>query len=142
MGRKTYQLMESFWPNAYENRNITISMIRFADVFNPMHKIIFSNTLKEVNWQNSQLANRSLPEIISELKNQKGENISAGSLSIATQLLKLNLIDEFWFVVHPIIAGNGKKIFEDFKDTRDLKFIGLRKFKSGVFGLHYKKTDD
>ena len=107
-----------------------------------MRKIIFSNTLKEVKWQNSQLANRALQEVISDLRGQKGKNISAGSLSIATQLLKLNLIDEFWFVVHPIIAGNGKKLFEDFNDIRNLRFIDLKKFNSGAVGLHYKKTDD
>ena len=139
MGRKTYQLMESFWPEASKDTRSTKSMIRFANIFNSMSKIIFSNTLKEVKWQNSQLANRSLPEIISELKNQKGKNISAGSLSIATQLLKLNLIDEFWFVVQPIIAGNGKKLFEGFNNTRNLKFIDLKRFNSGVVSLHYKK---
>lgn len=142
MGRKTYLLMEGFWPIVYEDRRSTKSMIGFANIFNPMHKIVFSNTLKEVNWQNSQLENRSLQEVISDLKDQGGKNISAGSLSIAIQLLKLNLIDEFWFVVQPIIGGNGNKLFEDFNDTRKLKFIDLKKFNSGVVGLHYQKMDE
>ena len=141
MGRKTYQLMEGFWPIASEDARSTKSIIRFANIFNSMRKIVFSNTLKEVKWQNSQLSNRSLPKIISELKNQKGKNISAGSLSIATQLLKLNLIDEFWFVVHPIIAGKGKLLFDDFNERRNLKFIDLKKFNSGVVGLHYQKME-
>jgi len=139
MGRKTYQLMESFWPVASKDARSTKSMIRFANIFNPMRKIVFSNTLKEVKWQNSQLTNRSLLEILSELKNQIGKNISAGSLSIATQLLKLNLIDEFWFVVQPIIAGKGKQLFDEFNERKNLKFIGLNKFKSGVVALHYQK---
>jgi dihydrofolate reductase len=141
-GRKTYQLMEGFWPVAYKNKQSTKSMIRFADIINPINKIVFSNTLKEVKWQNSHLANGSLQKIISELKKQKNKNISAGSLSIATQLLKLNLIDEFWFVVHPIIAVNNKKLFEEFNDRKNLKFIDLKKFNSGVVGLHYQKEEN
>jgi dihydrofolate reductase len=140
MGRKTYQLMENFWPVIYDNPQSTKSMLRFADKYNPIKKIIFSKTLTEVKWENSELANKDISGIVSELKKQKGKNILAGSISIAAQLLKLNLIDEFWFVVHPIIAGKGPRLFDGIDLNTKLQFVDSKKFSSGVIVLHYKKT--
>ena len=139
MGRKTYQLMENFWPVAHDDPRSTKSMLQFADKYNPIKKIIFSKTLTEVNWENSQLAKKDIHGIVSELKKQKGKNILAGSLSIASQLLKLDLIDEFWFVVQPIVAGKGIKLFQGFDERRDLELIDMKKFNSGVVALHYQK---
>jgi len=140
MGRKTYQLMENFWPVIYDNPQSTKSMFRFADKYNPIKKIIFSKTLTEVKWENSELANKDISGIVSELKKQKGKNILAGSISIAAQLLKLNLIDEFWFVVHPVIAGKGPLLFDGIDVNTKLQFVDSKKFGSGVIVLHYKKT--
>lgn len=138
MGRKTYQLMESFWPFVHKDPGSTQSVLRFADKFNSIKKIVFSETLKEVKWQNSQLADRNLQEIISELKNQDGKNISAGSLSIALQLLKLDLIDEFWIAVHPIIAEKGPRLFDGMDVIKKLKLIDSKTLSSGVVFHHYQ----
>jgi len=138
MGRKTYQLMESFWPVANKDPHSTKSILRFADKYNSSKKIVFSETLKEVKWQNSQLADRNLQEIISELKNQDGKNISAGSLSIAQQLLKLDLIDEFWIAVHPIIAEKGPRLFDGMDVIKKLKLIDSKTLSSGVVFHHYQ----
>jgi dihydrofolate reductase len=140
MGRKTYQLMESFWPVAHKDPGSTQSVRRFADKFNSIRKIVFSETLKDVKWQNSQLADRNLLEIISELKNQDGKSISAGSLSIARQLLKLNLIDEFWIAVHPIVAEKGPRLFEGIDVFKKLNFVDSITFSSGVVVHHYQNT--
>ncbi len=139
MGRKTYELMEGYWPVAHEDPRNTKSTLRFADKFNSVQKIVFTNTLKKLDWQNSVIAEENLIDIVKRLKNEDGKNISAGSLSIASQLLKLNLIDEFWFLVHPIIAGKGKQLFEDFDEKRNLKLIDTKKFHSGVIALQYRK---
>ena len=138
MGRKTYQLMYNFWPVAHKDPGSTQSVLRFADKFNSIKKIVFSETLKEVKWQNSQLADRNLQEIISELKNQDGKNISAGSLSIALQLLKLDLIDEFWIAVHPIIAEKGPRLFDGMDVIKKLKLIDSKTLSSGVVFHHYQ----
>ena len=116
-------------------------MLRFADKYNPIKKIIFSKTLTEVKWENSELAIKDLPEIVSELKKQKGKNILAGSINIAAQLLKLNLIDEFWFVIHPIVAGKGPRLFDGIDNVKNLQFVDSQKFRSGVMALHYKKPE-
>ena len=142
MGRKTYQLMENFWPVIYEDPRSTKSMLRFADKYNPIKKIIFSKTLTEVKWENSELANKDISGIVSELKKQKGKNILAGSISIAAQILKLNLIDEFWFVIHPIIVGKGPRLFDGMDYIRNLQFVDSQKFQSGVIVLHYKNPEN
>ena len=140
MGRKTYQLMESFWPVAHKDPRSTKSILRFADKYNSIKKIVFSETLKEVKWQNSQLADRNLQEIISELKNQDGKYISAGSLSIALQLLKLNLIDEFWIAVHPVISEKGPCLFEGVNIHKNLTLVNTIALRSGVSIHHYLNT--
>jgi dihydrofolate reductase len=139
MGRKTYELMASFWPVAHKDPRSTESIKRFANKFNTMRKIVFSNSLNKVEWQNSTLADKSLVSTVTELKKLKGKNISAGSLSIACQLLKRDLIDEFWFLVQPIIAGQGLRLLEEFDKTVNLQLIDLKKFGSGVVALHYKR---
>ncbi len=140
MGRKTYELMEDYWPVVHEDPNNSKSTLRFADRFNTVRKIIFTKTLKEVKWQNSVIAEKSLVEIVNELKNKQGKNISAGSLSIASQLLKQNLIDEFWFPVHPVVTGKGPRLFDGIDDVKNLQFVDSQKFRSGVIVLHYKKS--
>jgi dihydrofolate reductase len=139
MGRKTYQLMENYWPKAHEDPNATNSTINFADKFNALNKIVFSNTLTEVKWKNSRLASESLLNVVSDLKNRNGKNISAGSLSIADQLFNTNLIDEFWFLIHPVVLGKGKKLFDGQEMKSQLQLIDIKKFNSGVVVLHYKK---
>ena len=138
MGRKTYQLMENYWPKAHEDPNATKSIINFADKFNGMNKIVFSNTLTEVKRKNSRLASESLLKVVFDLKNQNGKNISAGSLSIANQLFNENLIDEFWFLIHPVVLGKGKKLFDGLEMKSQLQLIDIKKFNSGVVVLHYK----
>ena len=72
-----------------------------------------------------------------KLKNQAGKGISLGGLSIATTFTQLGLIDEFWFLVQPIVLGKGRRIFEGLNDRVKLKLVDTRTFKSGVIVLHY-----
>jgi dihydrofolate reductase len=73
-----------------------------------------------------------------KLKQQPGKNISIGALNIASQVAQWNLIDEYHFVVHPIIAGKGPRLFESVENVT-LKLVGAKTFRSGVIALHYKK---
>jgi dihydrofolate reductase len=139
-GRKTYELMAGFWPHASEDPRSTKSIINFADKFNAVHKIVFSNSLKEVNWNNTQLINENLIDTVLNLRKQDGKNISAGSLSIAEQLAKRNLIDEYWFLIHPVILGNGKKLFESLEGKLKINLADTGTLKSGVVILHYLKA--
>lgn len=139
MGRKTYKLMADYWPIAHEDPRNTKITLRFADKYNSVRKIIFTNTLKEVKWQNSRIADKDLVATVKELKEQAGKNISIGSLSLASQLLKQNMIDEYWFLVQPIIIGSGRKLFEGLNDKRYINLVDTQTFNSGVVVLHYEK---
>lgn len=139
-GRKTYELLESFWPIAYKDSRSTKSMLRFADKINSIKKIVFSNTLNEVHWRNTSLIKENMIEEISKLKNQSGNNLSIGGLSIASTLTKLGLIDEYFFVVQPIIFGKGKQLFENLNNRVDLKLMDAKVFSSGVVAKHYQKN--
>src|SRR3954467_7006385 len=105
-GRITYQLME-FWQTLVKNPSGEKSIDDFAMAMDKIPKIVFSHTLKNVEWESAKLANRSLEEEVLELKQQSGKDIFVGSRSLIIQLMKLNLIDEFQLCVHPVVAGSG-----------------------------------
>jgi len=138
-GRKTYELMAGFWPHAREDPRNTNSIIRFADKFNSISKVVFSKTLNEVNWNNTTLNKAYMIDEVLKMKKQNGKNISAGSLSIASALTEKQLIDEYWFLVHPIILGKGKQLFENLNQKSKLKLLESKVFNSGVVALHYQK---
>jgi dihydrofolate reductase len=139
-GRKTYEMMAGYWPHARENQESTRSEIEFADRYNNIEKIVFSRTLQSVSWNNTTLNKNNLIDEVKKFKEHKGKCISAGSLSIASQLLKENLIDEFWFLIHPIILGKGVKLFEGLESKKGLRLVDTKSLRSGAVALHYEKS--
>lgn len=130
-GRITYQLMQ-FWQTLIKNPSGEKSMDDFAVAIDKIQKIVFSHTLKKVDWETAKLANRGIEEEVSELKQQPGEDILVGSRSLIIQLMKLNLIDELQLCVHPVIAGNGLPLFENINDRIILKLIKTKTFGGGA----------
>jgi dihydrofolate reductase len=110
-GRTTYQLME-FWRTFLEIPSEEKSMNDFAIAIDRIPKIVFSNTLKNVDWKSAILARRDLKDEVLELKQQVGKDIVIGSRSLIIQLLNLNLIDEFQLCIYPVVAGKGLPLFE------------------------------
>jgi dihydrofolate reductase len=139
-GRKTYQLMESFWPNVPDDPRSTKSMIEFANKFNSISKKVISNTLNEALWNNTKLVKGNLVDEVLKLKNQEGKSVSIGGLSAASTLVKLDLIDEYWFLIQPIVLGKGKQLFESLNERVNLKLIDTNTLSSGVAVLHYQKA--
>ncbi len=137
-GRNTYHLMYPYWHDVAVNQSETKTINEFARTFDSMPKIVFSTTLKSVEWNNTTLLHSNLREEIMKLKQQPGKNIFIGGLNIASQVAEWNLIDEYHFVVHPIIAGKGPRLFESVENLK-LNLVGLKTFRSGVIALHYKK---
>src|SRR5919109_3861667 len=137
-GRNTYNLMYPYWHDVAMNQSETEVTNEFARTFDSIPKIVFSTTLKSVEWNNTTLLHANLREEILKLKQQPGKNISIGSLNIASQVAQWDLIDEYHFVVHPIIAGQGPRLFESGTNLT-LKLVGSKTFRSGVVALHYKK---
>lgn len=137
-GRNTYHLMYPYWHDVAVNQSETETTNEFARVFDAMPKIVFSTTMKSVEWNNTTLLHSGLREEIMKLKQQPGKYISIGGLKIASQAAQWDLIDEYHFVVHPVIAGKGPRLFESDKNLK-LDLVGSKTFRSGVVALHYKK---
>src|ERR1051325_214100 len=138
LGRNTYHLMYPYWHDVAVNQSETKMINEFARTFDVIPKIVFSTTLKSIEWNNTTLLHGNLREEIMKLKGQPGKNIFIGGLNIASQVAQWDLIDEYHFVVHPIIAGAGPRLLESVRN-RTLNLIGQKSFGSGVVALHYKK---
>jgi len=136
-GRITYQLME-YWRPLLKNPSGEKSMDDFAVAINKIPKVVFSHTLKNLEWESAKLANRVLGEEVLELKQQSGKDIFVGSRSLIIQLMKLNLIDEYQLCIHPVVAGSGLPLFENITDRTILKLIRTKNFSGGAVTLYYE----
>ncbi|MDQ2656982.1 MAG: dihydrofolate reductase family protein, partial [Bacteroidota bacterium] len=106
-GRITYQLMENYWPTLVRKPSGNKSNDEFAVAMDNIPKLVFSHTLKSVEWESARLARKDLKEEVLELRQQSGKDILVGSRSLIISLLNFDLIDEFQLTVHPVIAGPG-----------------------------------
>ena len=140
-GRITYQLME-YWRTLLENPSDEKSMNDFAIAIDKIPKIVFSHTLKNVEWKSAKLTNRDIKEEVLELKLQSGKDILVGSRSLIIQLMKLNLLDECQLCIHPVIAGTGLPLFENINDRTILKLIKTKTFSGGAVTLYYEPTNE
>jgi dihydrofolate reductase len=139
-GRITYQLMESYWPSVVKNPTGNKPMDEFAVLIDNISKIVFSRTLKNVNWKNTKLKREVIREEVLELKQQAGKNILVGSPSLIVALTHLNLIDEYQLGIQPIILGSGLPLFKNIKDRVNLKLLKTKPFGCGAVFLNYEPT--
>ena len=134
-GRKTYELMASFWPTAEGDDS---SVKSFKDLMNGKPKLVFSRTLKRVEWQNSRLASGTISEEVARLKQTPGDGlICVGGSDLAASLLEEGLLDELWVLVTPVLIGGGKTLMDAIKKRHPLKLLSTRAFKSGNVALTY-----
>jgi dihydrofolate reductase len=140
-GRTTYQLME-FWRTVLENPTEEKSMNDFAITIDKIPKIVFSHTLKNVDWKSATIAKRDLKNEVLALKKQSGKDILVGSRSLIIQLLKLNLIDEFQLCIYPLVEGKGLPFFEDVNDRIIFKLVKTKTFESGALLLYYQPKNE
>ena len=137
-GRITYQLMESYWPTVVKNPTGNKPTDKFAVMIDNISKIVFSRTLKNVDWKNTKLKKEVIKEEVLELKQQAGKNILVGSPSLIVTLMQLDLIDEYQLCVQPIILGNGLPLFKNINDRINLKLLKTKTFDSGSITLYYE----
>jgi dihydrofolate reductase len=139
-GRVTYQLMESYWPSVVKNPTGNKPLDDFAVLIDNIPKIVYSRTLKSVDWKNTTLKKEIIKEEISELKQQAGKNIYVGSPGMIVTFTQLDLIDEYQLCVHPIILGKGLTLFKNITDQIDLKLLKTKTLGSGVIALDYERV--
>src|SRR5687768_15460274 len=112
-GRTTYQLMESYWPTVVKDPTGNKPIDDFAVLIDDISKIVFSRTLKNVDWKKTELKKEVIKDEILDLKQQAGKNILVGSPSLIIALAKLDLIDEYQLSVHPTVIGSGLPLFKN-----------------------------
>ena len=141
-GRKTYQLMVPYWPDIAKNPSgETKADVEFAQAFDSNKIIVFSKTLDKAEGKNTEIVRTSLKDEILKLKQEQGKYILTGGADIPSQLIELGLVDEYHIVVHPVIAGEGKRLMEgiSLQEKLKLKLVESKTFKSGSVALHYLK---
>ena len=140
-GRKTYQLMVPFWPEVAKNQSMTRASNEFARTFDSINKIVFSRSLDSAEDRNTRIIRTNLHGEILKLKQEQGKNILLGGVSVPSQLMELGLVDEYRFVVGPIVAGEGRRLLEgvSLPQRLQLRLVESKFFKSGCVALHYSK---
>jgi dihydrofolate reductase len=138
LGRVTYEEFAAFWPSqepSEDDQEITAYM-------NNTRKFVVSKTLEEpLEWNNSTLINGDVAEEITKLKQQPGKDISiTGSPTLVRSLLQDDLLDELRLMVHPVIVGSGKRLFEDGSDQKALQLVNSKTFSTGVLYLTYQRA--
>jgi dihydrofolate reductase len=140
-GRITYQLMESYWPAVVKNPTGIKPTDEFAVLIDNISKIVFSRSLKNVDWKNTKLKKEIIKEEVLELKrssNGESENIVVGSPSLIVALTQLDLIDEYQLGVQPTVIGKGLQLFKNVSDRVDLKLLKTKTFGCGAIMLYYE----
>ena len=140
-GRKTYELMVPFWPDVAKTQSMTKASNEFARVFDSINKLVFSRSLESAENKNTRIVRTNLHDEILKLKQQQGNNILVGGVDIPSQLMELGLVDEYRFVVGPIVVGEGRRLLEgiNLQERLQLKLVDSRIFESGCVALHYLK---
>lgn len=139
-GRITYEMMESawrrpasgVWPDWMDEHDVP-----FAEAIDRAKKYVVSSTLHDVDW-NAELVHGDLREAILRLKEQPGEGLSVGGVTLPLALADLGLIDEYVFLVHPVIAGHGPTLLGGLHERIELELVDRLEFRSGVVALRYR----
>ncbi|MDH0738942.1 dihydrofolate reductase family protein [Achromobacter sp. AGC78] len=140
-GRVTYEMMESSWPAVARGEgDASAAMREWAVKLEAKPKYVVSSTRKDFPWANSHHIADDLLTRVQQLKDATPDGVLVGSGMLATELDRLNLIDEYQFLVHPRIVGHGPTLFgSGLPGTRRLELISAKPFRSGVVAMHYRR---
>ena len=141
-GRKTYQMMEDYWPTAASQPNATKHDIEHSRWYNNVAKVVLSKTLHETSNTNTKVISDHLYDEITKLKQSTDKEILIfGSPTAAHSLMAAELIDRYWLFVNPVLLGQGIPVFKDIKNKTALMLVTSHVFPSGVVCLHYDQKD-
>jgi len=136
-GRVTYDMMAAWWPTPQAIQ----AMPDVATRMNKLPKVVFSKTLKTAVWNNTTVIKGDPAAAVRKMKHEVGDPLLImGSGSIVAQLTEQGLIDEFQIVLHPIVLGKGRTLFEGVKEKQNLALTQSRGFKNGNVFLRYERT--
>ncbi len=136
-GRVTYEMMEAAWRLPMQPGAMPDWTKPFARTIDAARKYVVSSTLKQVDW-NAELVHGDLREAVQQLKQESGKGLFVGGLKLPLALAELGLIDEYEFIVQPIIAGHGPTLFAGLSKHLDLKLVDRLQFASGAVAMRYE----
>jgi dihydrofolate reductase len=136
-GRVIYEMMEEAWRGPAPAGARPDWMEPFARTIDAAKKYVVSSTLERVDW-NAELVRGDLGKAVRQLKSQSGKGLLVGGLKLPLALAELGLIDEYEFMVHPVLAGHGPTLFAGLSKPIDLKLVGRREFDSGAVAMRYE----
>jgi len=138
MGRVNYEEWAAYWPEQDPEKN------PIAATMNERQKYVVSTTLEEpLEWSNSTLIKENGAEEIEKLKNQPGKDIViSGSGTLVRSLLRYGLLGELKLMVHPILVGGGKRLFDEEAEKKPLELVDSKTFSTGVIYLTYRPVSE
>jgi dihydrofolate reductase len=140
-GRVTYQMMESYWPDAASQPGASKHDIHHSAWYNSVHKLVLSHTLQGQQIPDTEIISDKIAERVNKVKQQGGKNIMIfGSPSAAHALMEQDLIDEYWLFINPILLGQGITLFGKNPERMKLKYLESIRFSNGVLGAHYERV--
>lgn len=137
-GRRLYGTMNNFWPTAAQDPGAEPEIIEYANIWNTLDKLVFSNTLKTVGPR-TRLATADVETELAALRATPGADISVGGATLAAQFIARDLVDEYWVIVYPVLLGGGKPMFSAMDRRIDLELYDSRTFPAGATVLLYRR---
>jgi dihydrofolate reductase len=141
-GRVTFEMMEAAWRQPETGTWpdwMADWMLPFARAIDGAKKYVVSSTLDRVDW-NAELVQGDLEKAVQQLKREPGSGLYVGGVTLPLALADLGLIDEYEFVVQPILAGHGPTLFAGLSERLELRLVGRREFRSGAVALRYQPS--
>lgn len=130
-GRRLYETMAAYWPTGEHDPAATEPMREFARIWNPMPKIVFSNSLERVGY-NSRLVRGDVAPALDDLRREFSGDLGVGGPNLAGQFVRRGLVDEYRLVVHPVVLGAGTSFWPRLEGPLPLRLVETHAFSSGV----------
>lgn len=140
-GRKTYELMYPYWPEVAQAQPENEAEYAYAKAFSELDCVVVSHSLESTDNNKVRIIRDQVKEAVLQLKNQPGQAISIGGVEFPAQLIAWGLVDEFHMVVHPVIVGQGRRLFSEMvlPENLGLKLVGTKTLSSGCVALRYER---
>ena len=139
-GRRIYENMAAHWTTAHTNPSAPAHEIEYALIWQSIPKLVFSKTLEHVG-ENARLVRDNISEEVSALKAQPGKDMVVCCAGLAASFMRLDLIDEYRLVIHPVVLGGGKPMFPTLDKLISLRLIETRQFEGGVLLHRYQRAE-
>jgi dihydrofolate reductase len=138
-GRVTYEMMEDAWPRVARDPKANKANRAWAKKLEAKPKYVVSKTRRDFPWSNTHHLEGNLTRAVKALKKATPRGVLVGSPKLSAALQRLGLVDEYLFVVHPVVAGHGPYLFSGLKPSSQLKLVGTTRLESGIVALHYRR---